>query len=517
MGNRIENSLRNTSFAMAGQAVSLILSFVTRTFFIKYLDASYLGINGLFTNILSMLSFAELGFGTAIIYELYKPLAENNQKKIAALMNLFKSIYRFVGCFILLAGSLLIPFLDFFIEDTAEIPQGIPALWVVYVLYLLNSAASYFFNYKRSLIIASQNGYIDSLNTLTFNLLRNVLQIAMLVFFRAFIPYLVVQILCTFLGNVFISIKADKLFPYLKKYNNEKIDKVSLKNIAKNVSAMACHKLGSVLVSGVDNLLISKFVGLIAAGYYSNYTLLTKTVRTLYIQLFSAITASVGNFVAEKSSEDNYVFYRKLFFFNGYIAVFCSSCLATLINPFITILWGKEYVFGTGLVLIIILNFYLTCCRQASDIFIDTKGLFWQVRWKSVIEAVINLISSVALAKYLELGITGVMLGTTISTLCTNFWWEPYVVFKYVFHKNVIGYFKQFFQYFIVVMLSIAACVAIEQFIPITIIGFSCSVVVSVVIPNVMMWILFRKTVEYDYFRQMIGNVINRAIKRNKR
>ena len=221
---RTENSIRNTSVAIIGQMISVIGSFVVRTVFIKYLGNSYLGLNGLFSNILSLLSFAELGFGTAIVYAMYKPIAENDEKRISAFMNFYARIYRGIGCFILIGGLVLVPFLDFFIGDGSQIPAGLPPIGIIYILYLLNTALSYFFNYKRSIITASQNGYLDSINQLSFVLLRNLFQLGALVIFRSFVLYLVVQIGCTFLGNFFISLKGDKIYPYLKKNKNEKLE-----------------------------------------------------------------------------------------------------------------------------------------------------------------------------------------------------------------------------------------------------------------------------------------------------
>lgn len=511
--SRTENSIRNTGFALLGQASAIILSFITRTVFIQNLGAAYLGINGLFTNILSVLSFAELGFGTAIIYAMYKPLAENDQKQIAALMHFYSRIYRFVGIFVLTAGCCLIPVLPFLVGDVSGIPPDLPPLWVVYLLFLLNSSASYFFNYKRSIILASQNGHIDSLNTLTFNLLRNVLQIVVILVWNAYILFLVVQILCTFLGNVCISVKADKLFPYLKEHRNEKLDKKSLRSILKNVLAMACHKLGSVVVSGTDNILISMFVGVAATGYYSNYTLVTSTVRSFYLQLFSPVTASVGNLVAEKSSEESYLFFKKLLFINAYIAVFCTTCLTTLINPFIAVLWGSEYEFPFYIVAFLMLNFFVTCMRQSSCMFIDASGLFWQVRWKSVLEAVINLAASVLLARTFHLGIFGVVAGTTISTLTTNFWWEPYAVFKYAFGKKLRYYFADYLKYALPMFLVIAVTMLAEYYLPVTLWAFLLRCVISAVIPVAMMYVFFHHTSEYRYMLSLVRTVLKKLSK----
>lgn len=514
MGSRTLNSIRNTIVAIVGQLASVVLSFIVRTIFIDCLGASYLGINGLFTNILSVLSFAELGFGTAIVYALYKPLAVSDEKKVAALMNFYAKIYRFIGLFILVAGACLIPNLSFFIGDTSEIPADLPPLWAIYILYLLNSSISYFFNYKRTLVTASQNGHIDSLNTLTFTVLRNILQVIILMIWHAFIPYLVIQIACTFLGNVFISIKADKLFPYLRVYKKENLSKSEVHTIVKNVAAMACHKLGSVIVSGTDNILISKFVGVVATGYYSNYTLLTSTIRTFYVQLFSPITASVGNFVAEKSREESFVFFKKLLFINAYIAVFCTSCLATLINPFIETLWGAEYVFSADIVAFIILNFYLTCMRQTACIYIDTNGLFWQVKWKSVFEALINLVASIVLAGSLNMGILGVIVGTSISTLATNFWWEPFVVFKYALKKNPMVYFGRYLGYSLTALASIIMTLLLEFELPSGIVAFFLRCIISAIIPNLLMILIYRRTAEWKYVKSIAMRILGKFIKK---
>lgn len=220
-------------YAMLGQVVTIALNFISRTIFIHTLGVIYLGVNGLFTNLLSVLSFAELGFSTAIIYEMYAPLASNDERKVAGLMNLYAKIYRYVGCGIFVVGVTLIPFLDFFIKDSTMIPSDIPPLGVIYLLFLLNTSISYFYNYKRSIVIASQNGYIDSINQMVFNIIRNVLQICVLLAFNSFIAFLVIQLVCTFLSNVFISIKANKLYPYLNKWSNEKVCGEILRSIKK--------------------------------------------------------------------------------------------------------------------------------------------------------------------------------------------------------------------------------------------------------------------------------------------
>lgn len=511
---RTKKSLRNSVYALVVQGITVLLNFAIRTVFIKTLSVAYLGLNGLFTNLLNVLSFAELGFGTAIVYAMYKPIAQNDKKKISAYMNFFKFVYRIVGILILVVGLCLIPNLDFFISDTAEIPSNAPSLALIYFLYLVNSAASYFFNYKRSLVVATQNGYIDSRNQLEFNFLKCVIQFLILIIFKSYLGYLAIQIACTLLGNIAISIKADKMFPYLKEYKNEELNKEEKRSLAKNVVAMSFHKLGSVVVSGVDNILISKFAGIIAMGCYSNYTLLTATIKTVFTQIITPITASVGNYVAEKTKDDSYHFFHKLFFVNAYGAIFCSSCLMVLSNPFIELFWGEQYLFTNDIVFLLLFNFYIDRMRQASQIYIDTNGLFWPIKWKSFVEALVNLVASLSLLLIFDLGIEGIIIGTLISNFATNFWWEPYAVYKYSFNRSLGDYFIRHAKYTIALGLSVSISMGIVSFLSKGIVMFLVKCVVAAIIPNLVMFFMFGKSPEYQYLKDILKKITLKIMKK---
>lgn len=297
--SRTEHSIRNTTVALVTQIVSVVLSFVTRTIFIKKLNVDYLGINGLFSNILTMLSLAEMGVGTAIIYAMYKPLAEKNEKKISALMNLYERLYRIIGLVVAGIGLALVPFLNVFIRQRPAIPY----LEGVYLLYLSNTVLSYFFTFKRSIVIADQQGYLSNLNTTNFLILQNIAQIILLLVTGNYYLFLITQIVCTVMSNVVISRKVDRMYPYLKKYKNETLTKSDKQSIWKSVAGMMSSKLGAAVVNGTDNLLISAFVGVYSVGLYSNYKLIVNTVKTLFVQCVSSVTASVGNLNATESRQ----------------------------------------------------------------------------------------------------------------------------------------------------------------------------------------------------------------------
>lgn len=517
MKSRTENSIRNSTVALTGQAITILMSFLVRTAFIKLLDVSYLGINGLFSNILSLLSLSELGFATAITYALYEPIANDNREKITALMRLFKKVYWCVGVFVFIVGCLFIPWLDFFVGDTSQLPEGLPALWVIYILFLSDTAVSYFFTYKRTLVIASQNGHINTLNTLMFNVIKNVTQLITLLFWKSYLFYLLIQIICTVSSNVLISRKADRLFPYLNQYKTAKLDSATLSRIKKNVFGMSSHKLGAVIVNGTDNILITRFAGIVTTGIYSNYYLLTSTIRTMYLQCLSPITASVGNLLAEANAEKIKTHFYNVFFVNAYIAIFSTTCLSSLMSPFISLMWGTQYTLDRIMVYAISLNFYLSCMRTTLSIFMDADGLFWELRWKSVVESIVNLVASIIFAGPLKLGLLGVILGTTVSTVVTNLWWEPYEIYKHILNERLSAYFIQYLRYTAILLLSIVASSVICNSMEDTLIMFMVKCIVAFSVPNIIFFLACRRCDEYVFFASMARKLFGKIIKGRRR
>ncbi len=441
--SRTANTLRNLKTATIGQALGMLISFVSRKVFVMMLPTEYLGLSGLFTNILSILALSELGFGTAIVYSLYKPLAENDYEKIKSLMRLFKRVYTAIGMFILVVGVSLTPFLSFFINDMPDIPDS---LSVIYIMYVVNSASSYFFIYKRSLIIADQKRYIATIYRYGLFVVLNIAQIIALLLTKNFYLYLALQIGNTILENVLLSIKANKLFPYLKDKNVKPLDKGVVAEIKKNVFAMMCHKLGGVVVNGTSNLLISKLVSLIAVGLYSNYMLVINALNSVMGLIFQSITASFGNLSAEAYNQKKEDVFNAINFGTFWIAGMCSVILAVMFEPFIAVWLGEEYLCGMWVVLIIVLNFYLRTMRQSVLMTRDAMGLFWYDRYKPLFESAVNLIVAIILGKLY--GIVGVLSGACISTLLVNLWVEPWVLYKYGFKSKLRRYFKDYAIYF---------------------------------------------------------------------
>ena len=267
-----------------------VLLFISRMVFIHYLSAAYLGVNGLFTDVLGILNFAELGIGTAMIYSLYEPAAKNDEHRLAQLMNLYRLLYRIVAVVVLLVGLALMPFLGFFIKDSS----GIEHLRLIYLMYVANSVCSYLLSYKNSIYLAYQKAYVRNLWAQLCDAVKTLFQIVLIVLTGNFILYLAVQFVMQFIPNIIVSVKVDKEFPYLKECR-ELPEKEKFHGILRNIGAMSFHKLGTVIVRNTDSLLMSSFVGLLSVGIYSNYKLVLSGINNLMDKFSNAFTGSLGN------------------------------------------------------------------------------------------------------------------------------------------------------------------------------------------------------------------------------
>lgn len=510
---RINSSVKNLIYAFIGQAVGVAINFFARIVFLKILTTEYLGLNGLFSNILSMLSLMELGVGSAMTFSLYKPLATKDKEKVKSLMSLYRKAYITIGILILIIGIAITPLLPYFIEEMPNISENIN---IIYILFVVNTAISYFYSYKRSLINSDQKRYIATMYRYGFYFFLNIAQIIVLLVTKNYIWYLLTQIIFTFMENVAISKKADKMYPYLKEKNINKLEKKDTDKIKKNVTAMVGHKIGGIVVNGTDNILLSKFVGLIPVGIYSNYYLIINALNMILGQIFISITASVGNLVAIESKEKTYDIFKKTFFLNFWIYGFSSICLMTLFNDFITIWLGSEYLFSIDIVIILVINFYVTGMRKAVLTFRDATGLYWEDRYKPLVESVVNLIASIILVKIL--GTVGVFIGTFISTMTTCFWVEPYILYKYEFGLNIKAYLKKYAKYIVFVIatgiITILLCNAIAVS---GILGFIIKAIICIIVINIIFFILTYKTEEFKYFKNIVVSFIKQKIVREKK
>lgn len=502
--SRTKNSFRNYGMSAISQVANILLNFIERTVFIKLLSIEYLGVNGLFSNILFLLSLAELGVGSAITYMMYKPIANNDIKKVAAYNQLFRNIYNFVGVFVLVVGLSLTPFIYGLIKEPPHIVEN---LYVIYALYVLNTSITYFFTYKRSLLIAYQKEYVNDLNIIEFAIIKDIVLIVLLFLFRNFYFYLLAQILITFASNLAISVKTNRLFPEVVEIKDSKVSREEIRIIAKNTLAMVCHKIGSVVVSGTGNIFISYYVGLALVGIYSNYLMIANCARAIVGKGISTLTASFGNYVATHNNEETYGVFKKIYFINFLVSLFIAVLFGVLVDPFVTVWLGEDFLLDHKTLLIIVVNtLFFYQLRIPCQMVINTYGLFWQIKWKSIFEALINLACSFLFTAYMGWGIMGIMLASLVSNISTNIWWEPYAATKYGLKIPLKWYFEEFFKNvfifaLIIVLLHYATMIMSEMSI---ISNMFLRTIASFLVISVVVFIFYRNTEEFSYTKSIV-------------
>lgn len=432
--SRTINSFKNIVTGLSFQIITIILGFVNRSVFLYCLSVDYLGIQGLFSDILSMLSLADLGFSTVMIYSLYEPLAKNDQKKIAALIGFYKKVYLAIAIFFAVVGAALIPFLKYIINLENEIPH----LQVYYVLYLANMISSYLVVYKTNILEADQKGYIIQKYSIIFSIAQSVSMMIFLLLTKNYIVYLVVQVAFTYTKNLFTSFKAEKTYPFIRQ--KEVLKKAEKIVVVKNVGSAFLYRVSGVLINATDNTLISVLVNTSMVGYYSNYSLIVTRLTALINSVFYSITASLGNLVATEGEEKRFRLFKTLQTMSAILSAFCTVCLMYLIQDFILIWLGKEYQLDKFILCAIIVNFFLSISLLPIWIYRDATGLYRKTRYIMLICAFLNILYSVILGKIC--GLAGILIATSLSRISTYFWYEPRLLFKQYFGKSCKIYFK---------------------------------------------------------------------------
>lgn len=496
--NRTKSSIRNIAFTMAGSIVTMLLQLINRRVFVNYLTGDYLGLNGLFSNILSMLSLSELGVGTAMVYAMYKPVAEQDREKIKSLMQLYQKLYRVIGGFVLIAGMSLTPFLHLFIREMPDIPY----IHLYYMMFVADAGLSYFYTYKRSLILCNQENYISTATTMFSNVCARAFQLLVLMTTHNYFLFLLVQILFTRLENVLISRIADSRYPFLREKDVKPLAKEDTLSIKKNIFAMMAHKLESVIVGGTDSLIISRILGLGISGLYSNYVLLINFLNGLIGKVFGALTASIGNLVADKGNEKSKTVFLKILFMNYWIFNLCTVCVFCLLQPFMRLWLGNGFLLPDLTVYVTAILFYVNGMRRTVLEFRNATGIFWHDRYAALAEAGVNLAASIPLT-YL-LGVAGVKLGSVIALLTTTFWIEGLMLYRHFFRTSCRGYLKKQAAYGLLTLgqclLLNAVCSGIDDG---TILSFLLQCLLCFGTANLAVIAVFGRTEEFRYYLNM--------------
>ena len=451
--SRTKNTTRNIIFSMMAYFIQILLGFLARRYFIYFFSEEYLGLSSVFSNVLSLLSLAELGFGTAIVFAMYKPMADGDEEKVRQLLQYYRKSYFIIGTVVFAIGLCVLPFMDYF---RAQAPNVDVNFYLVYFIFLFNSCVSYFFAHRRSLLYTNQRNDIESKVNMILNIVLTGLQLLAICVAKNYYLYIILTGVITVINNSIIYFITRKLYPQFLKKPYSYLDKETIKGINKNIRAMIFHKIGTAVVYSTDSLVIFLILGSASLGKYSNYLLITTYVSAIIGIFTGSLRGSVGNSIASEDVEKNKQLLNKLNFLYFWLISFSTIAVFILADPFINVILTKDtsnlLTFDKTILLLICVNFYLMQSRGMISLFKECAGLFYPDRYKAIFESIINLIVSIVLAKFI--GISGVIIGTIVSTITTSLWVEPYVLHKHYLKEPTIKYFGKYFIYSIAVLLA---------------------------------------------------------------
>lgn len=500
--SRLKNSALNFASGFLGRVLTILLNFAVRTIFIYCLNEAYLSVNGLYSNILTVLSLAELGFGSAMVYRMYAPVAVKDYQKTAALLQFYKKIYIIIGVVIFLLGLCVIPFMDYIIKDKPDIS----GLTLYYILFLVNTSISYWFSsYKASVLYADQKEYIKTNVQNTMAILQSGLQIVLLLLFRKYLLYLLIQLAGNIFLNLYVAHLVDKRYPEIQAYQGASLSAEERVQIRKDTEALVLSRFGHVALNGTDNIIISAVVGVLWVGRLSNYTLICDSVTSVLCQITAAITGSLGNFFATEDKHAGYALFKKVEFLNFWLYGFSFIALVTLLDPFVQIWAGERFVLGLPISIAIAINFFVAGYMNTLWVFRSTIGLFKQGKFRPILVAILNIILSIFLGKLW--GVFGVLFATFLSRAAISLWYDPLILHRYGFEVSCKPFFARYFRRvlllttILIVMLTIRYVVLSSAT---TVLRFAVITMFTAIVPNAIFWLAYHRCEEYAYFRSIV-------------
>lgn len=506
--SRFLNYSRNMVFALLTQFVTIALNLIGRRVFVQQLDIEYLGLSGLFTNVLSLLSLAELGIGHAIIYSMYKPIAIGDNEKIKSLMKLYRRVYVTVGILMLVLGAIIAPWIENFIKEVPDID----GLHLIFMLFVVQTASTYFFSYKTNFLLAMQKNYILQIFNIISSVAMLTLQIISLILFKNYYIYLLISIICPLIKNMVATIYVNRRYPFLKE-KAQNLEKQEVTKISKNVFALFLYKISSTLSATIDTILVSKFLGIVEVAIYYNYHYILAFSDTLFTTVLGTITPSLGNFMAVSDTEKKKKLFSTMQMIYYWIGTYLAVGLILLFNPLIEIWLGKEFLFPQYIVVALAVSATLTNFQRPCALLRDSNGLFWYGKLRPLAMSVINIISSIIFVKLF--GTVGVVLGTILAKASTYVWYDPYIAYKYVLKGGLSKYFVKYaFQWLFLAFNTIVCYAALSVVHVGGIAGFLIGALIITVIVNGNFILLNYKKEEFEYIKTMTGGLIKKVTKK---
>ena len=509
---RTKKALKNTIVSFVSYFILIIFGFIVQRVFKDALGKEYLGISSLYTNIMTGLNVVELGFGSAIVANMYRPVAEDNIENINSLLQYYKKIYSYVACLVLIIGLCILPFVDIIVGSRIALIN----LKVIFAFYLIDSVVSYFITYKRSLLYANQKTYYTTCIHTVAVIVTNMLQILFLIYTRNFYLYLITSIVFRIIENICINYIVNRLYPYVKDGIKHQLSDEIRGDIIKKVKGLFFHKVASFVVLGSDNIIISMMpnLGITWVGIYSSYSLITTKLTSLIDSIFNSITASVGNLLVEGDLEKSYNMFKVIKLINTWIYIYISISFYFISFPFVRLWMGQDFVLDTITVFVITLNLFFGGLRASYGAFKNAAGIFFEDRFVPVLESFTNIITSIPLA-YL-FGLKGVLLGTMCSTMVLFIYSYPRYVYYIIFKKDLKVYVKDLMSSIVMFIITMGVTKVVMCLISFqsTFKQLFFSLIICLIIPNVVLVIMNYKTNEFDFILAILHKLMKKLLRR---
>ena len=506
---RVKSATKNIAFGYVGQIATALMSFVLRTVFIMHLNEDLLGINSTYGNILSLLNMAELGIGTALNFSLYGPVARGEKEKIKSYMQLYRKAYFIIACVVAAVGLLLTPFLQYFKLRSPE-NTTVRELTIYYLIFLFNTVSSYFVAYKYSLINAEQKNYIQT-NIITITKVIVVfLQIIVVIVTRNFLLYLLTDAVVQLIQKVFVSKFLDKMYPYLKEKDVQKLSKEESDEVWKKTKALVFHKVGDVARLQTDALIISTFVEVAMAGVVDNYNMVISTVSNFVNIIFNSVISSFGNLIATESRQKQFSMFKVYRFFASWIYGFSCVGFMVLLTPLIRLWLGNHWILTSAAVYCILIDYYFKGDRIVLSNYKTAAGVFEPDKYLALIQGAVNLVISIVLVQT-PLGITGIYIGTIVSGLIANFT-KPVIIYKECFDMKAGSYFADTLKYLasLVFVLVVSQLISVKVLANLNILTFILMALIITVLFNGVYFILYGRSEEFKYLTGKVKDKFGR-------
>lgn len=501
---RVQKAAKNIFFGYLSNFMILILGFWQRDVFIRVLGETLLGVNTLYADILSVLSLAELGIGTALNYSLYKPVANRDYEKIKSYMRLYKKAYLTIACVIGIIGIAITPFLPLLIKEGSRDGLAVRELVIYYLIFLFNTVSTYFVAYKYSLVNAEQKDYIQTNITTITKIITAGVQIIVLYVTRSFLLYLLAHAAIELLQKIAVSIYLNRLYPYLRDRKVEKLTKEETDIVVTKSKALMFHKIGDVARLQTDSIIITYFIDVALVGFVGNYNYVITYGANFINLIFNSIISGLGNLVATESREKQYSIFKVYRFFACWLYGFAAVGFWLLLTPLVTGLWLNEsWELGQGILTLILIDFYFKGGRVVLLNYKIAAGVFEQDRYLSFIQGGVNLVISIIGAKYI--GLAGVYIGTVVSGVMANLI-RPVIIYRDCFGRSVRDYFKDSLKYICAILGILLLLIPVKKFllVQVNVLTFLLMAGSITVIYNLAFICLFRKTEEFAYLWSIV-------------